>query len=296
MSKTLVSILAVCLLLGLAAEMATAQCTPPSQRTWVALNDNTTPTANRDTLWFGHAADATYGLNTLLCEIELPPIPPGGIFDVRFVNIPGRAGLDTPAGLGQGFKQDYRAFVSATHIDTHRVSLRAGDGGYPFTLRWNPAGVLAMCDSAIIQDEFGGIIVKARMHVVDNVIVALDAVNSLFLIRYGQKVTSVNPIGNDVPTTFGLSQNYPNPFNPSTTVRFDVARAAKTDVGVYDILGRKVATLVSGQLAPGTYGVEWNGTNNAGVRVGSGVYLLRMDAVDENNIAFSSVRKLVLTK
>lgn len=295
MSKTFVSIFAaVCVTLILTADVVQAQtCTRPSQNAWVAVRDNG---AGRDTVRFGYDGTATYGLNTALCEIELPPAPPTGVFDVRWVNIPGREGTDTPAGMGQGFKEDYRQFVSAAKIDTHKVKFQPSDAGFPFTFNWNISGILAVCDSAILQDEFGGAIVKVRMHAVDNAVVSNAAFSSLLLIRFGQRATSVTPIDDVIPAEFALMQNYPNPFNPSTTIRFAVARLAKTEIAVFDVLGRQVSTLVSENLAPGVYDVQWNGTNNQGLAVTSGIYFVQMRSLDETNANFSDTRKLVLMK
>jgi len=268
-------------------------CTPPSQRTWVIIND---AGAGRDTVWFGFDPTATYGLNTPLCEIELPPPPPAGVFDVRFTNIPGHEGQDTPAGMGQGFLEDYRLYVGPADVDTHRVRLQAGDAGYPMTLTWDMAQILAISDSCILQDEFGGILVKVRMHAVTSVVVSNPAISTLLLIRYGQRVTGVDPISTVIPAEFGLHQNYPNPFNPSTTIRFDIQRGAQTDIAVFDILGRRIATLVGAQLAPGTYSTTWNGTNDLGLSVASGMYLVRMSALDEQGASFSAMKKIVFMK
>jgi hypothetical protein len=264
---------AVLVLASVFVQSASAQCTPPATRASIIVTDNG---AGRDTVWFGFDAAATYGLNTALCEIELPPAP--------------------PAGLGQGFTEDYRQYVSLAKVDTHRVKFQPSDGGFPFTFTWNISDIVAMCDSAILQDEFGGFLVKARMHVVNTVQVTNPAFNSLLLIRYGQLTLSVDPIGDAIPTRFALDQNYPNPFNPSTTIQFSVPRLSQTDVAVFDILGRRVATLVSEQLSPHVYNVKWEGKNDAGVAVSSGMYLLRMSAIDESGANFTAMRKLVLMK
>ena len=79
----------------------------------------------------------------------------------------------------------------------------------------------------------------------------------------------------DVPGRIVLHQNYPNPFNPSTTIRFTIGVASKTRLSVHDVLGREVAVLVDGSLAPG----EHTGTFDAG-GLPSGVYLYRLQAED----------------
>ena len=105
--------------------------------------------------------------------------------------------------------------------------------------------------------------------------------------------------------TFTLEQNYPNPFNPSTTIRFAVTdfqvRRQKSEgrsgmtpgvqLVVYDLLGRTVATLVDEPMAPGWHEVVWDGRNDRGVSVASGVYLYRLQTG-----SFVQTRKMVLMR
>lgn len=103
-------------------------------------------------------------------------------------------------------------------------------------------------------------------------------------VFYNRLVTSVEePIH---PTEFVLSQNYPNPFNPSTKIVYRVARRELVELGVYDILGRKIATLVSEVKEPGRYSVTWNASSMA-----SGVYFYRLVAGD-----FISTKRLTLLR
>ncbi len=77
-----------------------------------------------------------------------------------------------------------------------------------------------------------------------------------------------------LPTAFTLSQNFPNPFNPSTTVAFEIpGEKQRVSLVIYDIRGRRVKTLVDSELEPGSYKVNWNGRDEDGKTVSSGVYL-----------------------
>lgn len=76
-----------------------------------------------------------------------------------------------------------------------------------------------------------------------------------------------------VPSTFSLEQNYPNPFNPSTDIAFSLEQLSDVRLVVYNVLGQPVSELVSESLPAGTYTVRWDGTNSAGFRVASGLYL-----------------------
>jgi hypothetical protein len=91
-------------------------------------------------------------------------------------------------------------------------------------------------------------------------------------------VTSSEP-GQALPAAFSLQQNYPNPFNPSTRIRFHLTRSGFTTLTVYDMLGREIVSLVRGELAPGAHEVIWNGADQDGRFVDSGMYLYRLSAV-----------------
>ncbi len=86
------------------------------------------------------------------------------------------------------------------------------------------------------------------------------------------------------PKNFMLNQNYPNPFNPATTISFQIPKSSFGTLKVYDALGREVATLINEQKSPGTYSVNFNGSN-----LSSEMYLYRLQAGD-----FVETKKLTL--
>jgi hypothetical protein len=90
----------------------------------------------------------------------------------------------------------------------------------------------------------------------------------------------------DTPESFSLGQNYPNPFNPSTNIQFSLPTQADVDLAVYDVNGRLVARLASGEHIAGTYTVSWDASLWA-----SGTYVYRMVAGD-----FVKSRHMVLVK
>ncbi len=94
-----------------------------------------------------------------------------------------------------------------------------------------------------------------------------------------------------VPQVTALRNAYPNPFNPLTTIVFDLAKATRTEIAIYDLKGSLVRTLKSESLGVGRYEVVWNGTDNHGQRVASGVYMARMRAGD-----YQQMKKLMLVK
>ena len=85
--------------------------------------------------------------------------------------------------------------------------------------------------------------------------------------------------GNQIPTDFVLGQNYPNPFNPTTLISYSLPKEAPVTFEVFNMLGVKIRTLVSGETrSAGTYTVSWDGKNDGGVSMPSGVYLYRVVA------------------
>jgi hypothetical protein len=95
----------------------------------------------------------------------------------------------------------------------------------------------------------------------------------------------------DIPLEFALNQNYPNPFNPTTRITFSIPEQADVTLEIFDITGRKVATLLNEALTTGTYHVTWDGRNHSGLSVSSGIYLYTIRA---NN--FMETKRMVFVK
>ena len=83
-----------------------------------------------------------------------------------------------------------------------------------------------------------------------------------------------------IPVSAFLNQNYPNPFNPITEISFGLPAAGQATLDVYDIMGRKVKTLINDRLEAGIHRVYWNSTNNNGQKVSSGIYFYMLDQGD----------------
>lgn len=103
---------------------------------------------------------------------------------------------------------------------------------------------------------------------------------------------SVEDVGGLVPANFVLKQNFPNPFNPSTKINFSIPKIEKVKLEVYDIQGNLVRNLVDHELyQPGNYEVTWDGRDNNGNYVTSGIYFNRMTAGK-----FAQTKKMNLVK
>ncbi len=81
-----------------------------------------------------------------------------------------------------------------------------------------------------------------------------------------------DPNADNLPTGFALMQNYPNPFNPSTEIEFDISRASKVRLTVYNLLGQNVANLVDDELSAGSHSAVWDGRDDRGNEMSSGLY------------------------
>ena len=104
-------------------------------------------------------------------------------------------------------------------------------------------------------------------------------------------VTSIMDNSFSYPDKFQLYQNYPNPFNPGTTIRYSIINRTRVKIGVFNILGELVITLVDEIMDAGIHSVKWEGRNELNYPVPSGIYFIRLDA--EGN---SLTRKIVLLK
>jgi len=124
------------------------------------------------------------------------------------------------------------------------------------------------------------------------------AFNYSYSATYDSTLTDVEEIPDLLPHSFTLSQNYPNPFNPSTTIPFQVYGSPSivhspihTTFKIYNILGDLVRTLMDEKKMPGNYQVVWDGRDDEGEKVSSGIYFYRLEAGD-----YSEMKKMILIK
>ena len=105
----------------------------------------------------------------------------------------------------------------------------------------------------------------------------------------------VNPVNDNIPAVFDLAQNFPNPFNPSTRISFDIPELKQdlmdVKVTVYDMLGKKVKTLLKSAVEAGHFELEWNGTNEYNIPVPSGIYVYQFQSD-----LFNASKKMVLMR
>jgi hypothetical protein len=212
------------------------------------------------TLEFGFAANATDGFDRSLDK----PVPPSSPY-------------------GQGLEA---YFLSGDALFNHcsRDVRQAGT-----TARWmlevaNQAGLTLEWDVSAISSDLD-VVLMANGKIID-----MRSTRSLVLDRGGRFEISAGK-GLIVPSDFSLSQNYPNPFNPETEIQYGLPQAAKTTMTVYNVLGQTVKVLVDEYQQAGTYTVQWNGLDNNGEQVATGIYFCKLEAGH-----FTTTMKMVLMK
>lgn len=247
------------LLLALLPCLANAQpCINPQAKVSIVASDNA---SGRDTLWFGYDPLATCGIDSAICGEagEYPPPPPTGVFFTHWA----------PWRCDKHPWFDYVAYRGPTAVDTHRVRWETSPGIF----HWDPDSIRAICDSALFIDEFGGFLIRVRMHIDSGVTIWNVALSSALIIRFGARPLLSADSKGTVPEEFRLDQNYPNPFNPSTTIYYSVAHPTPVRLLVVNLLGQQVATLAEGYRDIGRYSVPWDAS-----RLPGGAYFYRLFA------------------
>jgi len=116
-------------------------------------------------------------------------------------------------------------------------------------------------------------------------------IDALALAGVLEKQSTVSVLKN-LPDQHKLNlTNFPNPFNPETTIRFNLPQNSHITLEVYNLLGQKIMTLFEGDKAAGNYSLKWDGKDQKGNNVASGIYFYKLVAGD-----FNQIKKMVLTK
>ena len=151
--------------------------------------------------------------------------------------------------------------------------------------------------------EFGYLVDQDQKRIVfdteystrDNSTVTMSYVffsNGQEVVSQGTKVIELRA----VPQSFALHQNYPNPFNPYATILYDLPHNSRVSLVIYDILGRQIGTLVNDERIAGHHSVIWDGKDDMGAPVSTGVYIYRMHARGMEGGSYSKTHKMLLLK
>jgi hypothetical protein len=190
----------------------------------------------------------------------LPPVPPEGMYDVRFTT----GNMVAVAGDAKG----------------NDIPIQINSGVYPITIRW---GMRDVAQSASL--------------IVDGHAISLSQTGSTEITNPKSeiKLRLSSVASNEIPKEFALHQNYPNPFNPTTIIKYQLPIESHVTLKIYNILGQEVITLVDEIQDAGFKSVEWNPSTSSGQGLASGVYFYRLMAESPGK-SFVAVKKLLLMK
>ena len=110
------------------------------------------------------------------------------------------------------------------------------------------------------------------------------------------KYSNTIEVTNEIPATFSLEQNYPNPFNPTTTIRFSLPENGKVNLTIFDLLGRQVRQLADKEMEANYQEIRWDGKNDVGVSVSSGIYFYRISVEGISGNKFADTKKMLMMK
>ena len=210
--------------------------------------------------------DATGASQTLYFNIQLenpeanlsyslPPLPPAGSFDARF-------------------EGDYRI------CEGEKAIIQIQSSNYPLTIS---------ASNITLEEGF--------QYLIREIIAGEEG--ETYVLQQGNSIEITNPEVTTlkltkeevVPLTFMVKQNYPNPFNPETVIEYSIPQNERVEISIYNTLGQKIKTLVSENKKAGFYEIVWDASNDAGLKVGSGIFFYSVKAGKNR-----SVKKMVLLK
>lgn len=200
-------------------------------------------------------------------------------------------------GSSEKLAADYRAI--SRNGQFWDITLASGITNTSVTLSLNKIGTLPSDFKIFILDKK-----KERVY---DVTQSLSHTLTLEKKEYGrelrliigtQKFVEANTDGIPiVPLDYTLYQNYPNPFNLSTSIRYSIAHSSDVKLEIFNMLGQRVKLLVHEYQQIGTYLVEWDGTDDGGNIVATGVYYYRLEAIsNDGSPKFINVKKMTLIK
>jgi flagellar hook assembly protein FlgD len=100
----------------------------------------------------------------------------------------------------------------------------------------------------------------------------------------------------ELPAAFVLRQNYPNPFNPITTIEYSLPSLSTVLLEVFSVMGQHIATLVNSEQHAGTHRVQWNGSNDVQLPMSSGIYIYRLQTLNNVGKILSQQRTMFLVR
>ena len=179
-----------------------------------------------------------------------------------------------PENQSTFYSTDYRQPGMDGYI--FRIGFSANVSGEK-TIKFNPENLPAIFDWLVASED-----TKIKFTHEE---IKLESKQASFMLFVGTTdfIEQASTAYLNMPTSFRLDQNYPNPFNPITLVKFQLPEREVVTINIYDILGQHIRTLLDkDKLEPGYYQIQWNGLNDSGNQVASGIYFLQFRAQQIN--------------
>ena len=255
----LIFALAVCLLLAFSVANAATKLVPASQANKIALN---------------LSADEPLGGVVVALKFAEPGSPvictkadfSGGVADYIADN--------GQSGAKFSIIDNEKKTILAVAIPFSANAIPQGEGVF-LNLEFKGSGVVKLEETKICQQD-GISLVNFKAEIIP---FKFDPV------KFATKAETT------IPREFSLSQNYPNPFNPTTNISYALPTNARVKLVIYNVLGQKVKTLVDEEQTAGYKQVIWDGMNDQGEEVGSGIYFYKITAGDFTKTAKMSMLK-----
>jgi hypothetical protein len=217
----------------------------------------------------------------------------GGVFAINVARF--NTQTNTWSTLGTGSSNGVSGSVFALAVVGNEVVVggtftQAGgvsaNGVARFNTQTNTWSTLGTGSSNGVNGEVRALAVVGNEVVVGGNFTSAGGVSANRVARWNSGTSRVEQLSPTAPKTFLLEQNYPNPFNPSTTIRYQLPVASEVKLEVYDVLGKKIATLVNERQSAGSYQVVWNASG-----LSSGTYFYRLQAG-----TFVETKKMIMVK
>jgi hypothetical protein len=204
--------------------------------------------------------------------------------------------FESLAGYGMDVVYDPKQY---SFVDAQDGGFLTSDGGVaPIFLkkddngRISIANILSNYANEAVTPDGDGVVAIIKLRRTGNGGGAISVENAVVVDRALKVNVLANvSIASLLPDKFELKQNYPNPFNPTTTIEVALPQNEFVTLAIYNSAGQIVKTIVSQNLTAGVYKFVWDGTNNAGMRVASGMYIYKIKAG-----SFTQFKKMMLIK
>jgi len=181
--------------------------------------------------------------------------------------------LPLTIGNSGGYQLDYVA-----------VPTEGGKTGLPWLTVTPEVGTVHPSSVRILTVDFHGNYLTPGVYLADLLFSSNDPDHPDTLVAVELTVTHVSAVRDELPRHLVIHGAVPNPFNPATDIKFSLPRSANVNLSVYDVSGRLVRTLLTGKLVAGTHSERWDGRDEAGLNVASGIYFARLQVAGETSI------------